>query len=210
MSGFLRRHGVNVAIIAAATGLGVWVFAIEPNLPSSGELAQREKHLFRAFSRSGLTAIELAPAGGPPVALARTSDAESWSLRVNGAAAEGDEAAIDKLAAAIEYATVLRDAPAGSFGLEAPRLRGAIVVRGEKQEFAIGAEAPGSPGTAYVQVAGGPVRVASAAFVAEVLAPASRLYDRRVVPYLSIETKRVEIAHNTNTPLTFKHTNNHL
>jgi hypothetical protein len=210
VSGFWRRHVANVAVIAAAAGLGLWVFAIEPNLPSSGELEQREKHVFRAFSRSGLTAIELTPAAGPAIALARANDAEAWSLRVGGAAAEGDEAAIDKLAAAIEYATVLRDVPAGSFGLDAPRLRGAIVVRGERQAFAIGSEAPGAPGTAYVQVAGGPVRVASAAFVAEVLAPASRLFDRRVVPYLSIETKRVELARGAAPPLAFERTDDRL
>ncbi len=193
MSGFWRRHGANVVVLGAAAGLGVWVFAVEPKLGTTEERERRAKHLFHDFSRSGLTAIEIEPASGPRVAVTRASGDVAWSMLVDGKAVEADEAAVDKLAAAIEYATVLREATSGAFGLEVPRLRGAIVVRGKRYAFSLGAEAPGAAGIAYVRVEGEPVRVVAAAFVAEVLAPASRLFDRRVVPYLSIETRAVEI-----------------
>lgn len=193
MSAFWRRHAANVVVVAAALGLGVWVVAVEPNLGTTEERERRAKHLFQDFSRSGLVAIELEPAAGSRLSLTRASGDAAWSMTVDGAAVEADEAAVDKLAAAIEYATVLREATGGAFGLEAPRLRGAIVVRGKRYAFSLGAEAPGAAGTAYVQVQGEPVRVVAAAFVAEVLAPAARLFDRRVVPYLSIETRAVEL-----------------
>lgn len=178
----------------AALGLGVWVFVAEPRLQSTGDREKRGKNIFQEFSRSGLNAIELEPVGGPRLRVERVSVADTWNLFLDDAPTDGDEAAIDKLAAAIEYASVVREATGSSFGLETPRLRGAIRIGDVRQEFSIGSAAPGAPGTAYVRVGDGAVQVASAAFVVEVLATASRLVERRVVPYLSVETSRLEVG----------------
>ena len=199
-----RRHGANAFVLSVALGLGVWVVAVEPNLGTSEEREKRAKHLFQDFSRTGLTAIDLEAAGGAKVSLTRANSDASWSMSLDGRAVEADEVAVDKLAASIEYATVLREAKTGAFGLETPRLRGSIVVRGKRLGFSLGAEAPGAPGTAYVEVDDGTVRVVAAAFVAEVLAPPSRLLDRRVVPYLSIETKTVELSVGSTPRATFE------
>lgn len=213
MTPFVKRHGVNVAMMATALGLGLWVAVIEPALQSTNESELRAKNLFRVFSRTGLTGIELAPAGGASVVLSRANIDAPWWLSVDGADVEGEEGAIDKLAAAIEYATTLRETSGGVFGLEAPRLHGAIVVNGKRQEFSIGSEAPavaGAAGTAYVRVGTEPVHVVGAAFVAELLAPTSRLYDRRVVPYLSVETKRVELLKGGRSVVAFERTDDRL
>ena len=193
MSARTSRDAVNIGVLVATALLGVWVVAVEPTLATSEERTKRMRHLFQDFARDELSAIELEPAGGARASVSRANAAATWELRIDGVATDGDELLVDKLAAAIEYATVLREAQTGTFGFEAPRLRGAVVVRGKRQEFLVGGEAPGAPGAAYARVGDGPAVVVSAAFVAEVLAPASRFYDRRVVPYLSLETARVEL-----------------
>lgn len=213
MSSFARRHGVNVGLIVAALALSTWVAVVEPNLQSSSESQTRARNLFRTFSRTGLTAIELEPAGAAKIVVTRANADAPWVLQVDGATVEGDETALDKLATTLEYATTLREASGGEFGLATPRLRGAIVVNGQRQEFSLGADAPvvaGATGTAYVRVGSEPVRVVGASFVAELLAPASRLYDRRVVPYLSVETKHVEVLRGRERLVAFDRTDDRL
>ena len=123
-------------------------------------------------------------------------DAEWWMRSPFDEKADAE--ACDKLASALEFATVVRkvDPGAETPGLEMPRLTGGVDMGSVNHRFSLGAQAALPVGAAYLRVEGvphGDGRRVPWTLVAALLQSFDSYRSRRIVPYVSVELARLEV-----------------
>ena len=195
-SAFLRKHGASAALLAVALGLGAYVW-LDRDKVSDGERALRPHNVFPAFRRDEVDRIELVK-DQKELVLARDRGKDggdaAWRIeKPDSLAAEAD--AVDKLLGILEFATYIRKVDSeAKVAFDSPRLRGSLSMGKVKFSFVLGAAAPSPDGAAYLRVEGEGDYVVSKELVTALLEGESNYRSRNIVPYLSIDLRRLEIS----------------
>ncbi len=192
----LPKHATSIALLAAALGLGVYVW-VDHGKVSDSERALRPKNVFPAFRRDEIDRFETV-SNGKTLVLERKLDQDggdaSWKL-VKPDALPAEPEAVDKLMGVLEFATYLRKVDTeAKVAFDSPRLTGSLHMGKVTFKFVLGAAAPTPEGAAYLRVEGEGDYVVSKELVAALTDDASTYRSRNVVPYLSIDLNRLEIS----------------
>jgi hypothetical protein len=191
----LRAHATSIALALLAAGAVVYAYVGRGSV-TEAEKKTREGSVFAAWRREELARIVI-DHGAEHIALERTKDdagdAEWWLRAPRGEKADAESA--DKLAAALEFASVARKVDPGASvpGWDAPRARGEVAMGALTYRFTLGGEAPTPPGSAYLRLDGAGTVVVGRDLVTALLAGADTYRSRAVVPYLSIELARLDV-----------------
>ncbi|MET0592517.1 MAG: DUF4340 domain-containing protein [Polyangiaceae bacterium] len=194
----LRRHGVSIALTAAAASLGAYLYVVDSSHVTTRELEARKRNLFRVWRRGEIERINLESSGEIVKIRRRADDAGDVMYDLeNGEAA--DQVSVDKLLAVLEFVTPERKVEAGvdraAMGLAKPRAElelfmGRTVKDAIQYRLKIGGPAPSPPGSSYAEldgsrVEGGGLFVVSRDFVTEMTRSVDVYRGRTLVPYLS-------------------------
>jgi hypothetical protein len=193
----LKKHATSIALILVALGVGFYAYFVDRGSVTDTERKRRENDVFPAYRREDVQRVELA-AGGVTLAVGRDLKADggevAWRLtspRVENA----DPAAVEKLLGAIEFASIVRKVgPGSAAGLDAPRLWGTLDMGRLVYHFALGGPAPSPEGAAYLRVDGEGTYVVSRDLVTALQKGADAYRERTVVPYLSLDLAKLEVA----------------
>ena len=196
----LRKQGLSIALLAGAAGLGLYVFVIDQGRPTSEELDARKTNLVRVLRREELTELAL-DRGGARVKLVRkgTADAgdDQYHVVSGGLDELADQAAVDRLIQAIEFAERLRelgtDFDRNAAGLDTPRAKLSLQMGKITTTILLGAEAKAPRGAAYAEVLGEGVFVVSPEFARSVLEPIASFRSRTVLPYASSDLSAITL-----------------
>ncbi|MEO8875547.1 MAG: DUF4340 domain-containing protein [Polyangiaceae bacterium] len=191
----MRRHLASGLIIALAVGATAYAYFGDRGSVSDLERERRAHLLFPAFRRDEIQSIELLHGSEKIRFEGQNDDAgdRAWHM-TSPVGDKGDTSAIDRLIGALEYASYERKVPSGGLGFESPRVRGSIAMNKVTYHFEVGASATPPDGAAYFKLDGEGAFVIKADLVNELLKSADAFRDRSVVPYLSIDLQRFEVA----------------
>lgn len=152
----MKRHLGTLLLVLAAVVLGWLVFRDREGV-SDVERGLRKGNVFPAWRKDRVSRITLRTDSGE-VLLDRDVAANTWSLHESSERA--DSAKADVLLAELENARVVRPVDDGaSTALDAPRVRGEVVMGDLTYRFALGADAKKPEGAAYFRVEGEPAVV---------------------------------------------------
>ncbi len=189
------KNAGSIAVIAIALGLGAYVWWVEKDHVSDVERASRPKNVFPAFRRNELSRIELAT-GKEKLVFERqvADDAGDRDWRMTSPRDEKVEPdAIDRLLGALEFATFVRKVDDGQ-GMQPTRAQGSVTMGKLVLAFTLGQAAPAPEGASYFSVAGEGTFVVGKDVVTELLKGSDAYRSKSIVPYLSIDLSRLEIA----------------
>jgi hypothetical protein len=188
----LRKHAASLFLIGLAFVLGIWVWVDRGSITDT-ERQMRSRNVFPAYRKDEVVRVELHGEKGD-IVLEREGDAgdPSWSLR-SPMNERADSHAVDTLLGAIEFATRVRKAPDDAPGLDHPRVKGSISMGAVTFTFALGGDAPTPKGAAYLRVDGEGTYVVTGELVRQLLLGANDYRSRTVVPYLSIDLRKMSI-----------------
>ena len=188
-----RRYLTPLFLVLAAAAATVYAYAADRGSITDGERASRPKNLFPAFRRDDVRRIELAHGAETMVLERDTADAGDvgWTM-VAPVAGKVELPAVDNLLGVLDFASVVRrvdgEAPSG-----APRARGVIAMGPITYRFTLGGPAAMPEGAAYLTLDGEGTFVVGRELVAELSKGADAYRDRTIVPYLSIDLRRLEV-----------------
>ncbi|AKU94391.1 hypothetical protein AKJ09_01055 [Labilithrix luteola] len=189
----LRKHATTIVLVALAAGLGGYFF-VDRDRVTEGERKSRENNAFSAWRREELSRIEIVH-DGDKLVLERDAKKDAPWRMVSPHEGRSDQAAVDRLITTLEFATAVRKATEGpTLGLDEPRVHGSITMGGLVQRFALGAPSPRPEGSSYFRVNDGAPFVVSKETSDALLQSSDTYRDRSVVPYLSLELDRFEVA----------------
>jgi len=194
------KNAGSIAVIAIALGLGAYVWWVEKDHVSDVERASRPKNVFPAFRRNELSRIELAT-GKEKLVFERqvADDAGDRDWRMTSPRDEKVEPdAIDRLLGALEFATFVRKVDDGQ-GMQPTRAQGSVTMGKLVLAFTLGQAAPAPEGASYFSVAGEGTFVVGKDVVTELLKGSDAYRSKSIVPYLSIDLSRLEIASSAET-----------
>ncbi|MBC7171270.1 MAG: DUF4340 domain-containing protein, partial [Polyangiaceae bacterium] len=145
----------TIALLVAALGLFTFIWFVERDMLSSGEVAQREQRLLPRLVRARVTDISI-ERGEEKITLHRAEAASAeeeakWAL-VDPVRSPADSNSVATLLGALEWAEPsqrLNDISADDrrlFGLDSPRLRASFKVGSETQTLIFGGEDPTGAG----------------------------------------------------------------
>lgn len=201
-SALRRQQMVAGALVAACLGLGAFYLATS-HRTTTKEQDARKGSLLRTFRSDDLTEIVI-ERDGTKYRLHRTGAAPDagiehlWHVEEGGRDGLGDQFAVDKALAALEYGFPLRRVDAGEvnraqFGLEKPRFRATLTMGKLKTVVALGGPSPKPEGSIYAEV-DGEVSVVKKDGLAPVDIPVDGFRTRTVVPYLSTDLETIAVT----------------
>lgn len=189
----LRKHATAIVLVLLAAGLG-WYAWIDRERVTEGERKSRENNAFSAWRREELSRIEIVHEGDRLVLERDAKKDAPWRM-LSPHEGRSDQAAVDRLISTLEFATAVRKATEGaSLGLDTPRAYGSITMGGLVQRFALGGPSPRPEGSSYFRVDDRAPIVVSKETTDALLQSSDTYRDRSVVPYLSLELDRFEVA----------------
>lgn len=189
----MKKHATTILLVFAAVVLGVWLW-VDRDRVTEGERRRRENNVFPAWRRDELSRIEI-QRDAEVLVLERDAKAESsWRMK-SPRDERADQAAVERLVMALEFATVLRKVgEGGDLGLDPPRARGSVTMGGLVHRFALGGASPRPEGSGYLRLDDAAPFVVSRELVDALLSPVDTYRDRTVVPYLSLEVARFQVS----------------
>ena len=198
----LRRNATSLALIAVAVGLGAYAYFVDRGKVTDTERARRSNDVFPAYRREDVSRVLVARAGAPALVLERKAGPDggdpSWTLASPRPGEEpivADQAAVERLLGAFEFASIVRKvaADAGAFAA-APRATGTLGMGRVVYHFVLGAAAPAPEGSAYFHVDGEGDFVIPHELVTALLQSPDTYRERTIVPYLSLDLSRLEVS----------------
>ncbi len=190
----MRKHLVSLVVMALALVALAYAYFGDRGVTDS-ERERRAHLLFPAFRRDDLQYLEL-DRGDQKVRFEASFDdagEREWRMTVPGSE-KGDPIAIDRLLTALEYASYERKVPSGGAGFDSPRARGTLSMKDVVYHFELGGEATPPEGAAYFRLEGEGSFVVKKDLVSVLLQTTDAYRDRSVLPYLSIDLDRFEVA----------------
>jgi hypothetical protein len=191
----LRKHATSLLLIAAALGIGSYVYFVDRGSISDNERKRRQNDVFPAYRREEVARVEVSRPGAQKLVLERAALADggdpSWSLRSGPGGSVGtvaDQAAVERLLSAFEFASIVRKVdPKDAVGLDAPRASGLLGMGRLVYRFALGAAAPVPEGSAYFRVDGQGTYVITHELASALVQDPDTYRERTIVPYLSLD-----------------------
>jgi hypothetical protein len=189
-----------VSLIVLAAGVATYAYVFDRHTISDADGAARRSDVFQSFRVDQVAEVEL-DHGAERLVLAR----EGGGSDAGAAGSRGwvmtsprhepvDTASIDALLRELELGRRLRDAPtAVASGLDAPRVRGRVVVGGLEYRFALGSDAPTPGGAAYMRLEGDGAFVVERSLKVQLLRGADAYRERALVPYGAPDVARIEV-----------------
>src|SRR5688572_10874240 len=150
------RTRSTLILAAVVAALGAWIWFVESEGPTTGELEERKQNVFPDFDREKVETLQLTREG-KTVQLAKRDG--KWRIQ-RPLDTDADDGAVDSILSAIEFLSKTRtiegDAAKkrrGEFGLSSPRVKGSFRVRGRDRSFQVGGADSTGDGV-YVSVGG--------------------------------------------------------
>lgn len=189
----MRRHLGTLLLVLLAVGLAAWLWRDRDRL-STTERKGREYSVFPAWRRDDLTRLEIAHED-ETIVLVRANKDAPWRMK-SPRDERVDQGAAERLTTTMEFAVRVRPvASSDQLGFEHPRASGSVAMGSMTFRFVMGAPSPRPEGSSYVKVDDGAPFVCSKEVAEALLAGSDTYRDRSVVPYLSLELARFEVAH---------------
>lgn len=192
----MKTHLTTIVLVVLAAALGLWVW-FDRDTVTSGEKKRRESNVFVAFRKDALARVAIQH-DGDALELERDA-ATDGAWRIAGRhAGKADQAAVERLLATLEFATVLRKVGEaehlglGGEGDSVPRATGVLQMGGVVVPFVLGGPSPRPEGSSYFRVGTDAPIAVSAELTAALLRPSDDYRDRSVVPWLSLDLARFE------------------
>jgi hypothetical protein len=200
----LRKHATSLVLVAAALGLGAYVWFVDRDKPSTQETEARKDNLLPILRRDDISEIGIEHDGRKAtIKRQEEGDAGDYMFHlVEGDAkledsAYADQISVEKLIQALEFATRLRkmedDFDVGSAGLNPPQVRLTIRMGSVTYGLAVGSEAKTPSGSRYAALEGHGVFVIPASAAADMIRPIEAYRTRRIIPFTSTELASIEV-----------------
>lgn len=135
----------TIILLVVVVVVGLFIFIYERNLPSTGEIKEREGRILSRFDPTEVTRITLV-SGTTHIVLERVGETEEWKL-TSPVEAEAEGAVVDGLLSDLEFLTFERKVEGAtgeqrkSFGLVDPSLEAEISQGDDVTRFVLGSEA---------------------------------------------------------------------
>jgi len=189
----LKAHAATVALVLAALGLVAWLW-LDRDRVTVGERKRRDNNVFEVWRREEVARLSIVHEG-ETIVLERDAKKDTPWRMTSPRDERTDLAAVERLLTTLELATVARKAgETTGLGFESPRASGEIRMGPIVARYQLGGVSPRPEGSGYFRVDDGPAVVVSREVVTALLASSDTLRDRTVVPYLSLELARFEVA----------------
>jgi hypothetical protein len=190
------RTRSTLILAAVVAALGTWIYIVESEGPTTGELEERKSNVFASFDRDKVESLELTH-DGATVKLEKK--AGKWRV-VRPVETGADEGAVDAILSAVEFLSKTRTIDAADarkkradFGLDHPRVRGTVRIRGKAHSFSVGGADSTGEGV-YLAVRGDDhVYVVPKDFHDSVAKGLGELRDKRIVEVRVSKAKAVVI-----------------
>jgi hypothetical protein len=190
----VKRHLTTLLLLVVALVLGVWLWRDKDRV-SVSEHERREKNVFPAWRRDEVSRIEIAHDDETIVLLREDAPEKSWKLS-SPRSERVDIAAVERLLTTLEFASIVRRVEHDrALGFDTPRASGSVTMGTLRFRFVLGGKSPRPEGSSYLRVDDGAPVVVSKELTEALLASSDTFRDRSVVPYLSLELERFEVAH---------------
>ena len=194
----LRKHATSLLLIAAAMAIGAYAYFVDRGTISDSERKQRGNDVFPAYRREQVARVEIARPGAPGLVLERAPLSDggdpSWTLTRADHHEVADQAAVERLLSAFEFASVVRKVdPKDAVGLDSPRASGLLGMGRLVYHFALGAPAPVPAGSAYFRLEGQGTYVITQELATALVQDADVYRERTLVPYLSLDLSRLVV-----------------
>jgi hypothetical protein len=199
----LRSHATSLVLVAAALGLGVYVW-VDQDRPTTAETEARKANLLPVVRRDDIREIVIEQ-GDEKATIQRrdTGDAGDFMYHlIEGGskpeeAAFADQIAVERLIQALEFAAPLRkledDFDVKSVGLAPPRVGLTVHMGSITYRIGVGDEAKTPAGSRYATLEGHGVFVIPGTSAADLMRPIDAYRTRRILPYLSSELAAIEL-----------------
>ena len=199
----LRKHATSLVLVAAALGLGVYVW-VDQDRPTTAETEARKANLLPVVRRDDIREIVIEQ-GDEKATIQRrdTGDAGDFMYHlIEGGskpeeAAFADQIAVERLIQALEFAAPLRkledDFDVKSVGLAPPRVGLTVHMGSITYRIGVGDEAKTPAGSRYATLEGQGVFVIPGTSAADLMRPIDAYRTRRILPYLSSELAAIEL-----------------
>jgi len=199
----LRSHVTSLVLVAAALGLGVYVW-VDREKPTTEETEARKANLLPVVRRDDIREIVIEH-GNEKATIQRrdTGDAGDFMYHLIEGGAKPEEAgfadqiAVERLIQALEFAAPLRkledDFDAKSVGLDPPRVGLTVHMGSITYRIGVGDEAKTPAGSRYATLEGHGVFVIPGSSAADLMRPIDAYRTRRILPYLSSELAAIEL-----------------
>ncbi len=197
-----RKHWLNIALVAVAVAMAA-VTLWDRNTISTEEAEGRKLQLFDAWRPNDLAGVTIA-SSDLAIELGREKDESGelgWSMREKGETIPCDDQAVDDFLLSLEYAGFERRVEgqtAAALGLEPPKMTVTVAMGSLRYVLRVGGEVPAQAGARYAEVEGGArptTRYVLKPELVKALEEEPRaLRSKRIVPYLSGEVERYELA----------------
>ena len=183
----------SIAIIVLAIGAASYAYFVDRGRVSDLDRAARRRDVFPSFRVESVRRVELAH-GAERLVLERALDAGAPWVMAEPRRDAVDAATVDALLRELEMAARLRDVQDGdAAGLDAPRVRGSVMVGPVEYRFVLGADAVAPEGAAYMRVEGEGTFVVGRSLKVQLLRGASAYRERALVPYGASDVARIEV-----------------
>ncbi len=132
----------TIILLVVVVLVGLFIFIYERNLPSTGELKEREGRILRELDPEKVTRISIT-SGGATTVIERIGETRDWKL-TSPVAAEAEGAVIDGLISDLEFMSAERKVEKATgeqrkgFGLVDPELTVEIAQQGDVFKFVVG------------------------------------------------------------------------
>lgn len=200
----LRKHATSLALVAAALGLGGYVWFVDRDKPSTQETEARKDNLLPLLRRDDISKISIEHDGRRATITKREEgDAGDYMFHlVEGDAkledsAYADQISVEKLIQALEFATRIRkmedDFDVESAGLNPPQVQLTIQMGSITYAVAVGSEAKTPSGSRFARLEGHGIFVIPASAAADMIRPIEAYRTRRIIPYTSTEFASIEV-----------------
>lgn len=190
----MKRYATLIVLAVLTVALTIWVWRDRGSV-TEGEKRLRENAVFSAWRREELTRIEISHDDETIVLVKGTGGSDAWRMTFPRDA-RVDQQAVERLLTTLEFSNVVRKVDKeASLGFAAPRAHGSIAMGKLVFRFMLGGPSPRPEGSSYFRVDEHDPFVVSAETTRALLASSDTYRDRTVVPYLSTEVERVEVAH---------------
>jgi hypothetical protein len=189
-----RRHASSIAVVVLAA-FAVGYAYLDRGSVTENEKKARSTNAFPAWRGDDLVRIAIEH-GGEHIVLERQKDdagEPEWWMRAPQAE-KANQDAVDKLASALQYASVARKVdPGANVAMDTPRATGEIGMGAVTYRFALGGEAKAPEGAAYLRVDGLGTDVVSRDVATAILQGSDAYRSRTLVPYLSVQLARLDV-----------------
>ncbi len=188
------QHAVTpLALVVLAVGAVSYAYFVDRGRVSDADRSVRRRDVFPSFRVESVRRVELVHASEKLV-LEREADAGAVWAMTSPQREPIDAATVDALLRELEMATRVRDVQdSDSAGLDAPRVRGSVVVGPLEYHFVLGADAIAPEGAAYMRIEGEGTFVVGRSLKVQLLRGADAYRDRTFVAYGASEIAQVDV-----------------